>query len=203
MLRPPGTNIGRPAHDCARGCVQVLVSARSSLPGAPSRHVESYGRGPQPWPWPPTCTCTPPSQYSDDRLTLASRQLHRPRSHNPRLTRCYVGTLKYPASSGRPLEPSALRLNEWRKNAADCRSGTLTAASKHIGSSAARAAVQHMAAEHRCRHGCGKSRSNEGGQQERWKAWTVPMECWTACGRSPDRAPDAVNKSQSSLHTFM
>ena len=117
---------------------------------------------------------------------MASRQLHRPRSHNARLTRCYVGTLKCPASSGRPLDPSALRLNEWRKNALDCRSGTLTAASKHIGSSAARAAVQHMAARHRCRHCCCKGRAHEDEQQERRKAWTVPMECWTACGRLPD-----------------
>ena len=128
---------------------------------------------------------TPPSHNSRNRFTLASTQPHRPRRHNPRLTRCYVlGTLKDPASSGRPLDPSALRLNEWRKNALDGRSGTLTAASKHIGSSAARATVQHMAARHRCRHCCCKGRAHEDEQLERRKAWTVPMECWTERGRS-------------------
>ena len=76
-------------------------------------------------------------------------------------------------------------------------------ASKNIGSSAACAAAQLMIARHRCRHCCCKGRAHEDEQQERRKAWTVPMECWTACGRSPDRAPDGVNKSESSVHTSM
>ena len=72
---------------------------------------------------------TPPSHNSNNRLTLASTQLHRPRSHILRLTGCHFGTLKDMSSSGRSLDPSALSLNELRKNALLCRRRSLTAVS--------------------------------------------------------------------------
>jgi hypothetical protein len=72
---------------------------------------------------------TPPSDNSSNRLTLASHELHRPRSHILRLTGCHFGTLKDMSSSGRSLDPSALSLNELRKNALLCRRRSLTAVS--------------------------------------------------------------------------
>ena len=74
---------------------------------------------------------TPPSDNStsSNRLTLAAHELHRPRSHILRLTGCHFGTLKDMSSSGRSLDPSALSLNELRKNALLCRRRSLTAVS--------------------------------------------------------------------------